>query len=306
MGQYVSFEERSAELDRRIRAQTRVVAIALSVAVRQVASLDLCLAEAETLLERLIAPVQAELNAMLESKRETTARQATDDTAQKRSAQLVELAAMARRTLDDLPPEQQKQLMAMIDIKVTFLEPSRRRRNGQPCAKAAGFAERQLPVPLLTDEGWTKIAPMITHKPRGVSPRLVMTGILYRVRTGASWSDLPALFGHTMTLQTYSARWRESGLWETAMQALAAAESTRLPTPSQLRTRVECSIEPENLLNNSWSSKFGKLERRGLPAVHPLRPRRLLLVRRPILRCWRSWWCGPGCPPVQRPRPGCA
>ncbi|WP_411130168.1 zinc ribbon domain-containing protein, partial [Streptomyces sp. x-19] len=122
-GQCVRSEERRGELDRRIKAQARAVAIALSVAVREVASLDLCLAEAETLLERLIAPAQAELNAMIESKKEVTARQAVGDAAQERSAQLVELAVMARRTLHDLPLERQKQLLAMIDIKVTFLEP---------------------------------------------------------------------------------------------------------------------------------------------------------------------------------------
>ncbi|WP_411129608.1 transposase [Streptomyces sp. x-19] len=129
---------------------------------------------------------------------------------------------------------------------------------------------------------------MTTHKPRGISPRLVMTGILYKVRTGVSWSDFPALFGQAATLQTYSGRWRASEFWEAAMQALATAKSTRLPTPYQLKTRAECSIGPENLLNSSWSSKCGKLERRGSPAGRPPHRPPPRPARCPTPRCWRS------------------
>ncbi len=96
-----------------------------------------CLVESERAVGRLVAPLQAELDAMLESKRQVTARQAESDAAQERSAQLVELAALAHRTLNHLPLERQKEFMAMIDAKVTFLEPPRRGRSGQPCALAA-------------------------------------------------------------------------------------------------------------------------------------------------------------------------
>ncbi|WP_319695144.1 transposase [Streptomyces sp. ME19-01-6] len=260
-GQPDGFEERRAELDRQIRVQRQALATALGVAAKQVAARALCLAESEKAVERLIAPLHAELDAMLETQREMTARQAESERAQERSAQLLELASMARRTLNHLPLERQKEFMTAIEVKVTFLAPPRRARNGQPCALAGWFTERQLPIPLLTDEGWAKIEPMITHKARGVSPRQVMTGILYKVRTGTPWSDLPALFGRTATLRTYSARWRESGFWENAMLALADAESTPLSASSELNTRIECSIDPQKLqklLDNGQSPSLEK------------------------------------------------
>ncbi|MEU9413648.1 transposase [Streptomyces sp. NPDC048281] len=123
---------------------------------------------------------------------------------------------------------------------------------------AAWFSERQLGVPLLTDEGWAKIEPMITHRPRGVRPRLVMTGILYKLRTGVPWSSLPAWFGRPATLQTYAVRWRASGFWERAIRVLATGESTPLPAPFEPATRIECSIVPETLLATEQSASPGK------------------------------------------------
>ncbi|MFE3144077.1 recombinase family protein [Streptomyces scopuliridis] len=257
-GEWCDHEERRAELDRQIAIQTQAVALALGVAAKQVAERGLYGAEAERAVERLVAPVQAELDALFASQSELAVRRTASDAAGEKAGLLVELAAMAHRTLGRLSPEGQKEFMALLDVKVTFVEPPRRRRSGQRCAVAAWFDVRQLPVPLLSDEGWAKIAPLIRHRPRGVSPRLVMTGILYKVRTGTPWDDLPAVFGRPSTLQTHSARWRASGFWERAIQAIAGAQSTRLPAPSGLNIRIECSIEPQKLLNNSPSADAGR------------------------------------------------
>ncbi|MER6720195.1 transposase [Streptomyces halstedii] len=193
-GQCDGSGERRVELDRQIRIHRQAVAIALGVAAKEVAARDLCLKESEKVVERQIAPLQAELDVLLDSRRELKAL-AESDLARERSAQLVELAATVHRMWNHLPLERQKELMAELEVEVTFLGSPRRGRNGQPCALAPWFTERHLLVPLLTDEGWTIIEPVITHRPRGVSPRLVMTGILYKARTGTSWSALPDLFG---------------------------------------------------------------------------------------------------------------
>ncbi|MFE4216964.1 recombinase family protein [Streptomyces sp. NPDC056844] len=253
-GQCDGSGERRVELDRQIRIHRQAVTIALGVAAKEVAARDLCLKESEKAVERQIAPLQAELDVLLDSRRELKARLAESDLARERSAQLVELAATVHRMWNHLPLERQKELMAELEVEVTFLGSPRRGRNGQPCALAAWFTERHLLVPLLTDEGWTIIEPMITHRPRGVSPRLVMTGILYKARTGTSWSALPDLFGCPSTLRTYAARWRESGFWEDAMRSLAAAEGTPLPASTESteqKTRIGCSVEPRKLLNSA-------------------------------------------------------
>lgn len=174
---------------------------------------------------------------------------------QDRSALLFEVAAMARRELEPFPLERQAEFIAALEARVTLLVPHQRRYRGQPCRLSEWFADRNLSVPLLTDEGWAAIKPMMTHRPRMVSPRVVMTGILYKARTSTSWSELPPLFGCGATLRAYSARWRASGFWENAMQALADAENTTLPGRAALSMRIECSVRPQQLL------KLGNVDR---------------------------------------------
>ncbi|MFD5141626.1 transposase, partial [Streptomyces sp. NPDC058378] len=243
--------ERRGELDRQIKIHRQALAIALGVAAREVAARDLGPEESEKAVERQIAPLQTELGVLLDARREVRIRLAVSDAAREQSAQLVELAAMTRRMWSDLPLGRQKWLMAALEVEVTFLEPPQQGRKGQRCALAAWFTDRRLKVPLLIDESWAMIEPTITHRPRGGSPRLVMTGILYKARTGTSWSALPDLFGCPSTLQTYAARWRESGFWEDAMRSLAGAEGTPLPASTELKTRIGCSVEPRKLLNSA-------------------------------------------------------
>ncbi|MFJ4972511.1 recombinase family protein [Streptomyces sp. NPDC088755] len=243
--------ERRGELDRQIRIHRQALAIALGVAAKEVAASDLGLEESEKAVERQIAPLQTELRVLLDARRELRNLLAASDAVREQSAQLVELAATTRRMWSDLPLARQKELMATLEVEVTFIEPQQQGRKGQRCALTEWFTDRRLKVPVLTDEGWAVIEPMITHRPRRVSPRLVMTGILYKARTGISWSALPDLFGCPITLRTYAARWRESGFWEDAMRSLAAAEGTPLPESNELKTRIGCSVEPRKLLKTA-------------------------------------------------------
>ena len=247
-GQRVNFEERLADFDRQIETQSQAVAITLNVAAKQVAARGLALDAAANEVERAIAPLQGELDALRASREEVAAWQAEAEDAGERATQLVELAAMAHRRLKNLPLARQGEFMGMLDVKVTLAEPAPQGRKGQPCALAEWFAERGRRVPLLTDEGWERIKPLIAYKPRGVSPRVVMAGILYKARTDTPWHDLPSLFGRPATMQTYWTRWRESGFWEQAMRALDEAEATQLPGPRVPKMRVECLIQPQLLL----------------------------------------------------------
>ncbi|MDT0346634.1 transposase [Streptomyces litchfieldiae] len=73
------------------------------------------------------------------------------------------------------------------------------------------FSEREREVPLITDEGWEKVAPLVGWKSRNLDPRTVMVGILYKVRSDTPWKNIPSIFGSAATLQTYWTRWRNSG-----------------------------------------------------------------------------------------------
>jgi transposase len=69
----------------------------------------------------------------------------------------------------------------------------------------------------LTDEQWTKISPHLPKagaKPKGGRPRAddraCMEGILWVLRTGARWKDMPDQY------PAYATCWRRLGAWERA------------------------------------------------------------------------------------------
>ena len=77
--------------------------------------------------------------------------------------------------------------------------------------------------PLLPDELWAIIQPMLpTHAPRpkGGRPRLddrkALTGILFVLKTGIGWEDLPAEMGcgSGMTCWRRLRDWQADGTWQ--------------------------------------------------------------------------------------------
>jgi transposase len=77
----------------------------------------------------------------------------------------------------------------------------------------------------LTDYEWVTIKPLPPNKPRGVprvNDRRVLNGILWVLRSGAPWRDLPDNFGPYTTCYNRFVRWRRAGVWSGIMHALAA------------------------------------------------------------------------------------
>jgi transposase len=77
----------------------------------------------------------------------------------------------------------------------------------------------------LSDYEWTAIKPMLPNKPRGVrrvNDRRVLNGIFWVLRSGATWRDLPAAYGPRTTCYNRFVRWRQAGVWDQIMDALAA------------------------------------------------------------------------------------
>jgi transposase len=75
--------------------------------------------------------------------------------------------------------------------------------------------------PLLTDEQWQKIEPLLPPlppQPKGGRPwrghREVLEGLLWILRTGAPWRDLPEQYPSASTCWRRLAEWEETGLWE--------------------------------------------------------------------------------------------
>jgi transposase len=70
----------------------------------------------------------------------------------------------------------------------------------------------------LTDEAWARIAPLLPENGRRGKQwkehREVVNGILWRIRTGALWRDLPSRYGPWQTCYDRFARWSRDGTWD--------------------------------------------------------------------------------------------
>ncbi|GAC1645178.1 MAG: hypothetical protein NVS4B2_34730 [Chloroflexota bacterium] len=70
----------------------------------------------------------------------------------------------------------------------------------------------------ITDAAWERIAPLLPpNGKRGgqwKDHRTVINGILWKLRTGAPWRDLPERYGSRSTCADRLARWEREGSWD--------------------------------------------------------------------------------------------
>ena len=79
----------------------------------------------------------------------------------------------------------------------------------------------------LTDDEWARLEPLLPpQKPATGKPnrdhRTVLNAILWRLRTGAPWRDLPERYGPWQTAYSRFRRWRLAGVWDRVLAALQA------------------------------------------------------------------------------------
>ena len=77
----------------------------------------------------------------------------------------------------------------------------------------------------LTDDQWQWLEPLLpAQKPRtgrpGKDHRTVINAILWVLRTGAPWRDLPERYGPWRTVASRFYRWRRQGLWDRLLAAV--------------------------------------------------------------------------------------
>jgi transposase len=70
----------------------------------------------------------------------------------------------------------------------------------------------------LTDQAWAQLAPLLPRNQRRGGRwgdhRRVINGILWKLRTGAPWRDLPERYGPWQTCYDRFVRWRRDGTWD--------------------------------------------------------------------------------------------
>ncbi len=77
----------------------------------------------------------------------------------------------------------------------------------------------------LTDQQWQQLQPLLPlQKPPTGRPakdhRSIINGILWVLRTGAPWRDLPERYGSWPTLASRFYRWHQDGLWDRLLRAV--------------------------------------------------------------------------------------
>lgn len=77
---------------------------------------------------------------------------------------------------------------------------------------------------LLTDEQWARIQPLLPAvrkegRPRA-NDRRTLEGILYVLRTGCRWNDLPAEYGSGVTCWRRLTQWEADGTWDRIWKTL--------------------------------------------------------------------------------------
>ena len=77
----------------------------------------------------------------------------------------------------------------------------------------------------LNDTQWEWLqAPLPPQKPQTGRPNLdhrrIFNGMLWLLRTGAPWRDLPECYGAWRTVASRFYRWRRAGIWQRLFETL--------------------------------------------------------------------------------------
>jgi transposase len=77
----------------------------------------------------------------------------------------------------------------------------------------------------LNEAQWRRIEAMLPGKAgdpgRTADNRLFVNGVLWVLRSGAHWHDLPERYGKWKSVHTRFSRWAKAGVWERVFAALA-------------------------------------------------------------------------------------
>jgi transposase len=84
----------------------------------------------------------------------------------------------------------------------------------------------------LTNMQWERLQPLLPpQKPKtgrpAVDHRRILNGILWILRTGTPWRDLPERYGPWRTVASRFYRWQRAGIWEQLFSAVPAQADAR-------------------------------------------------------------------------------
>jgi len=100
----------------------------------------------------------------------------------------------------------------------------------------------------LTDEQWSKIEPLIPkRKPskkggrKRIEDRRCFEGILWVLRSGARWKDLPERYPSPATCWRRLQEWKDAGVWLNLWRKFLGDSTTRESCRGTRRSATACS-----------------------------------------------------------------
>ena len=110
----------------------------------------------------------------------------------------------------------------------------------------------------MTDDQWQQLEPLLAaQKPKrgrpGKDHRTIINRIMWVLRTGAPWRDLPQRYGPCPTVASRFYRWRKQGLWDRLL-----AEAAIQPNPALWHMDAKLAMLEATNRNRTahWSPPF--------------------------------------------------
>lgn len=149
----------------------------------------------------------------------------------------------------------------------------------------------------LTEREWKTVSAALPVVRTGRPPddlRRTINGILWRVRTGTPWRDVPEKYGKWMTVYQRFRRWSRTGVWEAIATTLAQAmadDRHHSIDSTTVRGHVSAAGAKGGLVNRLLASRGAGSPVKFTVSVTPAASRSAstsLAARRPTARRTRS------------------
>jgi DNA invertase Pin-like site-specific DNA recombinase len=238
----VDYTKRIAELDQQIAETEDLIDVTAATAAKRALRRGMTRQEAEEAAERVTKPHEEALAGLEKQRREAEAWQREAAEAGRRLQGLERLAEVARQNLQDIEPAEKGELLRMMGLQAEVVRCAPRRK-GVACAVRDWFVKAGRDVPVLTDEAWERIKPLVGGSRPTIDRRTVVQALLDKAVTGARYKELAPQYGiDWKTLQTQANRWLRSGTWGEAMAMLKGMDAVPAWQPDPIDIKV--SLKP--------------------------------------------------------------
>jgi len=109
----------------------------------------------------------------------------------------------------------------------------------------------------VTDAAWERIESLLPQADGRGRPwrdhRQVVNGVLWRLRTGAPWRDLPQRYGPWQTVYERFARWEADGTWARLLEHVQVRDDAM--------DRVEWTVAVDSTINRAHQHAAGARKR---------------------------------------------